>query len=272
MEFINIKRPYLIQRGSFRDVKDEDIVGLDSLISYDYMGSAEFEFGALPASLRRITHAWKDYHTVPIEAIKDADGQILQLLCRKGTEEEIKQALMIFASERYPSIRTKESVGLYGHIKAEHDWDLRINFWWDITGSDYVPDILNNRLGNGNDWMACFGDDIRRLVIAINKVCVKHGVAAEGPIVPDTKARPLKNLKIINDFKTIKVILGNRSSTITKKAILGFEAFPDEIKIIIKTKSGPVKTIIVKEKEGSIRTYLLNLLEECKLVNKQHKG
>lgn len=45
---------WLIQRGTFKKSPLDQISGIDSAISYDYMGSAEFEFGALGKSYRRI--------------------------------------------------------------------------------------------------------------------------------------------------------------------------------------------------------------------------
>ena len=42
MDFQTIQTPYLIQRGTFKNIKEDEIQGLDSLISYDYMGSSEF--------------------------------------------------------------------------------------------------------------------------------------------------------------------------------------------------------------------------------------
>lgn len=36
----------LVQRGKFNKIDMNDIVGIDSLIDFDYMGSSEFEWGA----------------------------------------------------------------------------------------------------------------------------------------------------------------------------------------------------------------------------------
>ena len=51
--------PYLIQRGKFesRDFKE----GIDSILKFDYMGSSEFEWGALPKSLQAIRDKKEDY-------------------------------------------------------------------------------------------------------------------------------------------------------------------------------------------------------------------
>ena len=53
------KRVRLVQSGHFKKDIDElnkkEINGLDDIVSLEYMGSAEFEWGALPRSLRRMT-------------------------------------------------------------------------------------------------------------------------------------------------------------------------------------------------------------------------
>lgn len=57
----NIKSPYVscIQRGKFRINSNKK--GIDSLIKFDYMGSSEFEFGALPKSLTHIRDKIQNY-------------------------------------------------------------------------------------------------------------------------------------------------------------------------------------------------------------------
>lgn len=59
---VNEHRPYaswhLIQRCSIRDPRFAgDRKGIDKLLSFDYMGSAEFEFGALPKAVRLLREA-----------------------------------------------------------------------------------------------------------------------------------------------------------------------------------------------------------------------
>jgi hypothetical protein len=256
-----ICRPYLIQRGSFRDILDKDIVGLDCLISYDYMGSSEFEIGTLPRSLRRMTHDWKDYGIFPIEDIKDSDGQTLYLLCRKSQFEEIKTAVHIFAAEKYSSsLRTKEMVNLYDYIHAEKEFYLRINFWWDVTDDNHSS--FTDDLGNGNDWMVCFGDDIRRLVIAINKVCEKHKVPVNGPLSPNPKARPVKEMYVEEDGNFIKVIKAGVKTTLIKRSILEVQDLPGMIRIKVRTRSGCERFVEIREKPGSAHTLLFNLVKE----------
>jgi hypothetical protein len=252
MNFKTINRPYLIQRGFFRDIKDEAIVGLDFLIDYDYMGASEFEWGALPQSLKRMTHDWKNYGIFPVE-IRDSDGQQLQILCRTNQIEDVTAAVRVFAAEKYsPSLRTKEYVGLHDYMNPERESSLRTNFWWDVTCEDHI----------GNDWMACFGDNIRRLILAINKVCIKHGVSPEGPALPKPGTRPVKEMEISDDINAIRVLKGDKKTVIMKRNILEVQDTPEVLRIKVRTKAGPEKCIEIREKPCSARTLLVNMVKE----------
>lgn len=168
MDFKTIKRPYLIQRGIFKKIDLKDVAGLDSLMNYDYMGSAEFEFGALPYSLTRICQGW-DKYVITCTAIKDKAGDMLWVACRENQLDDILVAVKHFSENQYGGkLRTKEFVGIWDHInrkndksyKLENSW-CRADFWWDVD----------------NDWMVCFGKDhITKLVTAINRVCTKKNI------------------------------------------------------------------------------------------------
>lgn len=57
------RRPYLIQRLYLRDPTTDTRRGIDRYFQCDYMGSSEFEWGALPRALRELRalpfHGWK---------------------------------------------------------------------------------------------------------------------------------------------------------------------------------------------------------------------
>jgi hypothetical protein len=152
--------PYLIQRGMFRDVKLEEIVGIDSLIIFDYMGSAEFEFGALPRSLRRIVVNLAEYELVQVNDIVDRDNNVLFVFCLKDQKEEVIEAIKGLGSRKF---RLKEFSAFDYHVKSaigqrDEDarwWMKRVNFWWDIQ----------------HDYMFCFTSDHgERIKLAIEKV------------------------------------------------------------------------------------------------------
>lgn len=143
-------RPYLIQRGSFKDVKLDAITGIDSLVRWDYMGSAEFEFGGLPASLRRIVGALDGYAAWPTDILAH-DGRALVLFCKPTDRAEL---VRLIPDIRDRKVRPKEPTYLHFALKGE-GYAQDINFWWDID----------------NDWMAWLGEEnTERVKRALEKV------------------------------------------------------------------------------------------------------
>ena len=265
MEFLT---PYLIQRGSFRDTKEEDIVGLDSLISYDYMGSSEFEFGALSASLKRMTATWDQYEWFPMTDIKDADGQVLYVLCRSSQKDEVIKVVKAYAQEEPHTL--KERVGLCNYIHCQSEYDLRINFWWDVTSEDY----WDNNEPNGNDWMACFGNDIRRLVLAVNAVCVKHERVFTPKILPaktDRSDRPVRSeLQVSSTINGVEILYPDgRKTVIVKRKILAVDDTDNRVvKVQVQTRSGHDKWLEIFVGLSRARALILNHVKDWPTINK----
>lgn len=113
---------YLIQRAKFADRPIKS--GIDQILSFDYMGSAEFEFGALPESLKRIRSNSKDYIQFDylIPGYKDKP---LTILCLKNQKEDVINLLPLLAKNK---IRLKERCDLDAYLSGEMSSDL----WWDI--------------------------------------------------------------------------------------------------------------------------------------------
>jgi len=115
-------KPYLIQRASFakRDKK-----GIDSILRFDYMGSSEFEWGALPESLCRIRTLISDYTYLDVP-IKD---KVITVFCKSLQKSDVKQYLSELSENKW-------------HLKGYSDFNNYINsskysknntdFWWDI--------------------------------------------------------------------------------------------------------------------------------------------
>jgi hypothetical protein len=269
-EFNTILLPYLIQRGSFRGTKEEAIIGLDSLMDYDYMGSSEFEFGALPASLKRITASWSEYVWFPIEEIKDADGQFLYVLCRKRQEAEVVKVVKLLAQED-GAFRTKERVGLHDYIACSSEFSMRINFWWDITSDKSFYN--ENDLGEGNDWMICFGNNnIRHLIMAIKKVCEKHKVSDNGPTIPPLRDGPVRSELLIennwNKNVTISYPDGKKTVILKRKIVEVDNSNNDVLKILVQTRSGSQKWVEIVLGLSSTRSLLWNILKDWPEINK----
>jgi hypothetical protein len=115
----------LIQRGKFND-RDYK-TGIDSIVKFDYMGSSEFEWGALPDSLDRIRKNINEYTYLDVP-IKD---KVVSVFCKESQKSDIKLYL------------TELSEGKW-HLQEYSDFDNWINpteysknkdvsFWWDIA-------------------------------------------------------------------------------------------------------------------------------------------
>jgi hypothetical protein len=260
MEFKTMSKPFLIQRGSFRDVKEEYIEGIDSLISFDYMGSSEFEFGALPQSLDRMLQNWDQYVVTPVFEIKDVDGQTMFILCRKNQFDEILASVKVFASEPYSrDLHTKEFVGLHDYIQGKISLYNKINFWWDVTGSTHNPFRDSSY---GNDWMCCFGDDMRLLILGLHRLMIKRKMTPDsGPKIPSVGFRPIPDTSIKEDNKSIIIVKGDKTTTILKRSIMGAELYDSTVTVTVKAKGGSIKKLSISTNSPSSCHMLLNLLK-----------
>jgi hypothetical protein len=263
MDYKTIREPWLIQRGSFKDLPEAEIAGLDSLIRYDYMGSSEFEWGALPKSLKSITTNWSKYVHFQIDSIIDNDGQYLQVICHADQKEEVT-SVIIDLFNKDSKIRLKEHSGMYDYLYARSQYSLDKNFWWDVTGSDYQD------AGLSNNWMCCFGNNIRSLIIAIRKVWCKHNSSDAlpefGPEIPKAIIKPKPSqLQVTKNNTQIIVIntLGNKT-IINKKSIQDVSVLPDRIDVRVLTRAGKDKILSIVEGSSSSRKVLENLLIELK--------
>ena len=123
-------RPYLIQRAKFET--DTDRIGLDSILAFDYMGSAEFEFGALPKSLKRIRDKISDY-TYFQYSFYNHPSKVVTVFCKKTQELIIPEILEDLFKDKY---RLKEHCDLYNFVTPTTSYRTS-DFWWDIE-NDYM--------------------------------------------------------------------------------------------------------------------------------------
>ena len=128
-----IRAPYLIQRGEIKTPLADPNSRLSFAVNFDYMGSAEFEFGALPKSFRRIEANANDWKCRIVEEIKEDDVPLR--VWSAFTDEEFDKYKKYLLQMRDPKnnggrLKTKEAV------RFEHDYDhgkfCCTNFWWDI--------------------------------------------------------------------------------------------------------------------------------------------
>jgi len=151
---------YIVQRGTFQkfDLANthQFITGTDGLIDLDYMGAAEYEFGAVPYSMRHIMDKFEDY-SLNASNIKSFHGLPLYIFCRKDLYESIVKEIQFFIDYNDPHsiayYQLHEFISLPKHVypyyaEPSHAkfYSSRDDFWWDLK----------------NDFMFFFGDTNRR--------------------------------------------------------------------------------------------------------------
>jgi hypothetical protein len=145
-------KPYLIQRCTIRNDAKLD-TGFDAHFSMDYMGSAEFEFGALPNSLKQFTRNINKLQIIEV-GVKNYKGQSMWAICLPEIWEEYKVYMPDLIAEK---IRLKEVTRLVQETSGVDRFDKkpikeggynRVSLWWDID----------------NHVMFAYGKDIIKLV------------------------------------------------------------------------------------------------------------
>ena len=166
MVYIMIRKQfYLIQRGKIREdpsSKTEFLSGRSqSLIDPDYMGAAEFEFGAIPASYIRIRS--KGFNYILFDTgYYTVTGKKFYIYCDKNHYEEILEEIkrMVNSKDYY---LLKEYAHMKEHFqwfsykdsewkKRDHNYAIEnTDFWWCIDRNEEEYNI--------GDWFAFVTSD-----------------------------------------------------------------------------------------------------------------
>lgn len=118
-------KTWLIQRGRF---ETREKVGIDNLVRFDYMGYAEFEFGALPESLASIRSCINEYIYLDVP-IKD---KVITVFCKDSQKTDVKTYLEELAEDK---MRLKSYSEFNSYINGDKFLPSRTDFWWDIENN-----------------------------------------------------------------------------------------------------------------------------------------
>lgn len=158
---------WLIQRGKWNsNITEEDakytiIYGNNGLINLDYMGSAEFEWGALPNSLTRIFDNFNDYDYF-VTDICNRNSVPFVLFCPKDKWHDYVDEIKRFIDTKY---RLKGRTGLFEHFYSHEQCKNMIyshtSFWWNVENS--AEDVAGDWMGffGAVDRMKCFRNSIK---------------------------------------------------------------------------------------------------------------
>lgn len=112
-------------------LSDEDVEVLKSVFSFDYMGSAEFEWGAVPAAINFIAEqASKETPLYPEEeCLTSGVHRDIFYICPKQYEKGVK-VVITKLTENESSLRLKEYCGLLERIKNPRSGYRQDNVGW----------------------------------------------------------------------------------------------------------------------------------------------
>ncbi|MBO5142936.1 MAG: hypothetical protein J6C46_08140 [Clostridia bacterium] len=150
----------LIQRGHVqKDIATPNQI--DSLVHWDYMGSYEFEAGALPGSLVRILHNFQQYQLFPTDLFS-ADGKRVMVFTRNS---EIPRKLVDFADRPNPRPYDLQEPSYLEDVRKNNAYanERMPSFWFCIDDSTDKWNFLNG------DWMAMFEEDVPAFLHAMEK-------------------------------------------------------------------------------------------------------
>lgn len=121
----------------------EDAMGmLREVFSFDYMGSAEFEWGAVPDALKRMgkSSLAAFSFTVPLKDVPrnwrdkgkaDPPGEAtIYVLCPNEHDQEVQERIAGWVREEYPEL--KEGLKLTNALRPVEEWDSETAGWLEL--------------------------------------------------------------------------------------------------------------------------------------------
>ena len=128
-------------------LSDEAMGLLRDIFGFDYMGSAEFEFGAVPEALSQLARSGDLVAftlTVPLADVpanwRDKSGTVpegsatLYVLCPSGAREEVAERVVWLATEEYPE-RLKENPMVARTLRPVEEWDSNVQGWLELDNA-----------------------------------------------------------------------------------------------------------------------------------------
>ena len=175
------ERVRLVQSGHFKhnvnSLDKKQINGIDDIIYLDYMGSAEFEWGALPKSLRRMTINRDFYKVFVFNQYKDENGNSLKVYAPHVFYKNVQSIVDRLAVNGYG---LQEYCSLHRHIQKEEKTEEDTyfgykddrDFWWDIENDFFMFFEHTDKLIDAMDALRKrkFGYDRNKAQSALNRL------------------------------------------------------------------------------------------------------
>lgn len=133
-------------------LSDDAMKLLQPIFDFDYMGAAEFEFGAVPEALSRLAEAaatgkkkapglvagqvevdlslvpasWRHKDSAPLDGTAP-----VYYLARSEHADEVERRIAMWATEVHPEM--KERLGLTNALRPFEEWDSDVQGWLEIS-------------------------------------------------------------------------------------------------------------------------------------------
>ncbi len=123
----------------------DDAMGLlRETFSFDYMGAAEFEFGAVPKALQALARDAADLTAFAIaiplaqvppdwrvktDDVPEGSAELF-VICRKSQDNEVVRRIEGWTSEAWPQL--KEELRLTSALRPYHEWDTEVCGWMEL--------------------------------------------------------------------------------------------------------------------------------------------
>lgn len=115
-------KPYIVQHALFQNRERK---GIDGILVFAYMGSSEYEFGAMKKSLDRIrispsTNGFEDF---------EINGKPITIYGRKNKLPEIQGFIVAMSKKEYKF----KCRSLFADYIADIEYEYETaDFWWDL--------------------------------------------------------------------------------------------------------------------------------------------
>ena len=140
MDLKDPRKPWLIQRVQARETPRPNGKGVDLHFSMDYMGSSEFEYGALPNSLKEMRRMVVDGKLLGPVQIKGNLPDGTSVACwYLGTQEYLEVAEFLFQKalkDAEHELRLKERTGILHTYTAKDPEHHSFVGWWCVDFGD----------------------------------------------------------------------------------------------------------------------------------------
>jgi hypothetical protein len=130
-----MQKPHLIQRGTlpFNNKKEFTIKqgkkGIDAILNFSYMGSSEYEWGALPESLKAIRESINDYIYFDINMPNDV---VITVFCKESEKAEMNDVLTKLSKGECRLKERSDFDSLFNDPKSDFYYKCETDFWWDL--------------------------------------------------------------------------------------------------------------------------------------------